>query len=506
MNLENLYPIIIPAVTSIFLLLIKVITRNSERNYNKLYGGITTISFLVAFYFALNIIFKLLSMTTHIVEYYSLGPPIGSCFEVDLFSAVVGTIAIGLAFIVSLYSMEYMQHDKDHLYYYVLLLALVTAIVGVVYAGDFFTLFLFYELMGVSSYFLVAFRKYNWDAAEASMKYLFMGAAGSTSILLAMSFLYGLTGSLNFAQMAQAMQANTHIAPYFYLIIVLLISGFGVKTSIVPMHSWLIDAHPSAPSGISAMLSGIVIKTGLYAMIRILFLVFPIALFDWNWLLLIVAIITMTLPNIIALVQDDIKRLLAYSSIYNIGLILVAIGAGTQFAIASGLFHVLNHAIMKGLAFMCAGALIHATGTRSIKELRGIGRKMPLTGTTFAISLLALAGVPPFNGFVSKLFVILATLQYTEPVGFFVAIITLLNSAIAAAYYARLLKAVWMEPDGSKISDAKETYSFMSISFVVLTILIVFIGVYPYYFFDIIYHAAESFLDYNLYIISAFGG
>jgi len=505
MNYENLFPIIIPAITSILLILIGIPVERAlrGRNLNKLYGGITTIALIFTSYYSIQQLLKLNATSSIIVEYYNIGPPIGSCFEIDILSVVIGTIAIGIGLVVSVYSMEYMEHDKSHLFYYVLLLALIAAIVGVAYAGDFFTLFLFYEMMGVSSYFLVAFRRDNWDAVEAAMKYLFMGAVGSTTVLLAMSFLYGITGTLNFAQIAQFMNSEHPNAMYINLIIVLLIGGFGVKTAIVPMHSWLIDAHPSAPSGISAMLSGVVIKTGLYAMIRLLFIAFPIVVYNWNWLLLGVALVTMTIPNIIALVQDDIKRLLAYSSIYNIGLILVAVASGTVFGVASGIFHVINHAIMKGLAFICAGALIHAVGTRSIKELRGIGRKMPFTGVIFAISLLALAGVPPFNGFVSKLFIVMATLQYEEPIGIFVALITLLNSTIAAAYYARLVKAIWMEPETERVKDAHETYSFMSFSFVILVTLIVVIGVYPYYFFEIAYKAANALLNITQYITAA---
>ncbi|MHA1262933.1 MAG: complex I subunit 5 family protein [Candidatus Freyarchaeota archaeon] len=264
--------------------------------------------------------------------------------------------------------------------------------------------------MSISAYCLVGFRKENWEPVEAGFKYLLMVAVGSTLVLYASSFIYGYTGTLNFAYVGTLISQIDQLTlyttrPIFYLVITFLIAGFGVEAAIVPLHWWLPDAHPAAPSGMSAMLSGVVIKAAVYALIRTLLVMFPVQStpfpylwftftttpynypygfpatpypFDWNYALIVLAIITLVVANIMALLQRDIKRLLAYSSILNIGFILIGFSVGTFLGFTASFFHVINHAIMKGLLFLCAGAYLHATGSRMLDDLSGIGRKMPV--------------------------------------------------------------------------------------------------------------------------------
>jgi formate hydrogenlyase subunit 3/multisubunit Na+/H+ antiporter MnhD subunit len=230
--------------------------------------------------------------------------------------------------------------------------------------------------MGLSSYVLVAFLKKTWGPIEAGFKYLIMSATAGAFLLLSMAILYGFTGTLNFALLSASLR-GIEFTPWLVFLFGTLILGFGVKAAIVPLHTWLPDAHPEAPSPISALLSGIVIETGLYAMVRVLFLVYEPGFFKMPIALL--AVLTMTLANVMALNQTDIKRLLAYSSIAQIGYMLVFL-------------HVFNHSMMKGMAFLAAGSIVHEAGTRDIKSLRGVGKMMPITSISLFITLLGLGG------------------------------------------------------------------------------------------------------------------
>ncbi|MGQ4832432.1 MAG: complex I subunit 5 family protein [Candidatus Asgardarchaeia archaeon] len=499
MFLRLIYPLYV--VPMGFGILAYILGHLAERFEIKKVGDlVATVGLLVTFYYSLSLLNRLLKDPTPIVIIYFENPPLGSCLEIDMFSALISTLASGLGFAVALYSIKYMEHDTRLPRYYALLCFLVAAIIGVAFAGDLLTLFIFYEMTGVTAYVLVAFRKDEPEPIEAAIKYLVMGAVGSIIVLYAMSLIYGLTGTLNIAYVSKYFSESTTAYPFAYLILALLIGGFGVKAAIVPMHSWLIDAHPSAPSGISAMLSGIVIKVGIYAMIRTVYLFFPLTLFDWTWLLATIGIITVFIANIIALVQKDLKRLLAYSSIYNVGLIILAFSLGSLSGASAGMFHIMNHAVMKGLAFLCAGAIVHTIHTRNLDEMRGIGRKMPVTGIFFAIALLGLAGVPPTVGFLSKFLIIYSAVQLNNTFGTIIAWIVLLNSVLAVAYYARVIKIIWMDRESENIKDVKEVSPIMWLSMFFLVVLIIVAGIYPAPFFEIAVSAAKGLIDKTSYV------
>ena len=418
----------------------------------------------------------------------------------DLFSVYIAMIFCGLGLLVSIYSIKYMEKDNGLDYYYLLLLTLVAGMVGVTFAGDFFNLFIFWELMCISSYTLVAFRKYRWEPIEAGFKYLIMSTLGSLIILYSISLLYGLTGTINFRliRAVLAPMMMTAIPPSIYLPIALLVVGFGVTASIVPFHTWLPDAHPAAPSSISAILSAVVIKTGIYGLGRSLFTIFNPVTIDYGTMLLIFAILTMTVANFMALLQKDVKRLLAYSSIANIGYILAGLGIAAYaishyyliepelalkvalLGAAGSLFHLFNHAIGKGLLFLCSGCFLHEVGSRDITKLLGIGRRMYLTGTSFSLGLFSLAGVPPLSGFWSKLFIILAGLSLLSDS--FLAIVTaalILNSIFAAAYYLLLMQRVMLKQPTGKAAEAIEAPAAMVVPIIILAALSLIIGLVP---------------------------
>jgi len=399
-------------------------------------------------------------------------PPLGGCFEIDMLSLFMsGSIAF-LGFLVVIYSISYMEKESRLTEFYTLVTFMLAGMTGIVMAGDFFTLFIFWELMGLSSYVLVAFLKRRWGPIEAGFKYLMMSATAGAFLLMSMALLYGMAGSLNFAHLAASLQGAS-VTPWMFVLFSCLIVGFGVKSAIVPMHTWLPDAHPEAPSPISALLSGIVIETGLYGLTRVLYLFFEPGFFKVS--IAALAVLTMTLANIMALLQQDIKRLLAYSSIAQIGYMLIGLASGMAYGVMGTFLHIFNHSLMKGLAFLSAGSLVHEADTRDIPSLRGIGRMMPFTSFALFIALLGLGGVPATNGFISKFILFSAAIGAGMPL---LAVIGVLNSAFSMAYYLRLMKTMISKPEGEGLKVTEAPILMVGVTLVMAALIILF-GLYP---------------------------
>jgi len=371
------------------------------------------------------------------------------------------------------------------------LTAMISGMVGVAFAGDLFTLYVFWELMVVSSYVLVAFRKAEWEPIEAGLKYLIMSAAGSATLLLGMSLLYGMTGTLNFQSLAAVLTGARQNA-WLSLSFLLILIGFGVKAAIVPLHTWLPDTYSAAPTPISALLSGAVTEIGVYALARTLFSAFLAFQVQWSLVLAVLSIVTMTLGNITALLQKDVKRLLAYSSIAQVGYMLVGLAVGTQLGLTGTFLQILNHALMKGTAFLCVGAIIYRTGTRQLDEIAGVGRKMPLTMILFAVSLFALTGMPPLNGFVSELTLFTSAVQANMA---WLGIAIILNSVLSAAYYLQVIRFLVRPGMSEKLEKVKEAPLIMLVPIAIMAILIVLLGVYPDPVLSLARKAAQSLLS-----------
>ncbi len=399
-------------------------------------------------------------------------PPIAACLEIDMLGIFMAFSAASLGLFATVYSYNYMEHDTRLTEFYALLSALVVSMMGVAFAGDFFTLFVAWEMMGISSYVLVAFRKETSGPIEAGFKYMVMGSIGSTVLFLGIALLYGMTGTVNFAQISSVIHGQP-ISIWLYLVFAVMIVGFGIKSAIVPMHTWLPDAHPEAPSPISAMLSGMLIETALYGLSRIMFILYEPEVFKLP--IATLALITMCFANIMALTQKDIKRMLAYSSIAQMGYMLVGLSAGTAYGMQGVFLHVFNHSLMKGLAFLGAGSLAHVTETRNIDEMKGVGNRMPLTTLSLFIALLGLGGVPGTNGFMSK-FVLFGS---AIGVGmWWLAVAGVLNSAFSMAYYLRTMYVLISEPV-DRVKNLKEAPLLMVAVSVVMAVLIVITGIFP---------------------------
>jgi len=392
---------------------------------------------------------------------------------IDGFSAfMLFTISL-VTLCAGLFSINYMEHYGAKANYYALLLIMVAGMNGLVLANDLFNVYLFLEVAAVASYGLVAFGL-GHDELEASYKYLMLSAVSSGFILISIAVIFSLTGSLGFAPVAAGLQ-SLNLKYAVGLCAGFFILGFGLKSALVPFHAWLPDAHPSAPAPISAMLSGLLIKvSGVYALTRIFFNVFGLnpAL---SQVLMYAGAISLVVGAIIALGQNDIKRMLAYSSISQIGYIILGIGLGTPLGILGGLFHLFNHAVAKSLLFLNSGSIQNATGTRSLDQMGGLAKRMPLTAATTLIGSLSIAGVPPLAGFWSKLIIIIALFQ-ARMYGF--ALIAVLASVVTLWYYLLIQRGAFFGKLNETWKNIKEAPFWMSLSTVILGLICIAVGIF----------------------------
>ena len=399
-------------------------------------------------------------------------PPLGACLEIDMLSIYMAFAASLLGLFTTIYSMKYMEHDTRLTEFYTLLSTLVVSMIGVAFAGDFFTLFIFWEMMGITSYTLVAFRKESWGPVEAGFKYMVMGAVGSTVLLMGIGLIYGMAGTVNFAHISSALKGSPQNL-WSLLVLAIIITGFGIKSAIVPLHTWLPDAHPEAPSPISAMLSGMLIETALYGMSRVLFLVYEPQVFQFA--IAGLALLTMCFANVLALLQQDIKRMLAYSSIAQVGYMLIGLASGTIWGMQGLFLHIFNHSLMKGLAFLSSGSIVHNSNTRNLDELKGIGRVMPLTTAGLFVALMGLGGIPTTCGFISKYMLFGSAIEAGMS---WLTIAGVLNSAFSMAYYLRVIKTLIGEPVES-VKELKEVPTLMVAVTSIMALLVILFGVYP---------------------------
>ncbi|MFQ5552591.1 MAG: complex I subunit 5 family protein [Thermoplasmata archaeon] len=351
---------------------------------------------------------------THLLSNWP--PPFGIVLVADLLSASLVAISSAVFLAALVYSLGYMPGNTTRFSYLPLFFFLNTGVNGAFLTGDIFNLFVFFEVMLLSIYGLVITSEKDSfisrkEKLEATFKYLTLNLIGAALMLLAIATLYGTTGTLNMAHLSLRIEALraagvTHLDIAAFLFIVV----FGLKAAATPFHFWLPDVHPSAPTPVSALLSGILIKVGAYGLIRLTTLLFP-GVQVVSEVILIVAIATLLLGAVLALGQVDIKRLLAYSSISQMGFLLLGVGLATVQGLAAAVFFLINHALIKSMLFLAAGGVMHVTGERSVERMGGLARGAPILALTFLIGVLALAGLPPVNGFVSKLLVFQALIE-----------------------------------------------------------------------------------------------
>jgi proton-translocating NADH-quinone oxidoreductase chain N len=403
----------------------------------------------------------------------------GALLRADSGALIVAGVALGLGLLVTVYSGRYLALDHRYETYYPLLLMLMAGLVGMLLAEDLFNLYMFSELMSVAAYVLVAFRRRVTAAIEAGFKYLVMGSVGTVTILMGVSFVYRETGQLVLSQMTGTPGPWTRAGAACLLV------GLGIKSAIVPLHTWLPDAHGRAPGSISAVLSGIIVQSAFYTLLKVcLGLGFPAR--SLGTLLIVLSLLNMTLGNGLALVQTHTKRLLAYSTIVQMGYIMLSMGVGLRYAVPeaaqAGLFLILTQATTKGLAFLCQGVCHFYCGATTTNQLRGTAARVPTMAVAFSVALAGLAGVPPLAGFVSKWFILTSAVRSSDALGYVGLGVFLLNSLLALGYYLPLIGTLFapLPPHKEEARAGQIQISpWMALPITALGALVLAIGLYP---------------------------
>jgi len=429
----------------------------------------------------------------------------------SFFMLVIGALLLPVA----IYSQGYLRSEQQLGALATFLPLFVLGMLGVVLSDDAFSFMLFWELMSVSSYFLVTFEHRNLENRKAGFIYLLMAHLAGLLILGAFAVLYAASGSFEFSTMREAALSPSLATAAFLL----AAFGFGTKAGVVPLHGWLPDAHPVAPSNVSALMSGIMLKVAIFGFIRVVWDLLGPGDFQWWWGALVLAAGSGSAVSgvLMALQQHDLKRLLAYHSIENIGIILIGLGLGMLLAhfghpmlaalgLIAALYHSINHALFKGLLFMGAGAVLHATCSRDMESMGGLIHRMPWTAACFLVACLSISALPPFNGFVSEWLTFQTALLAPQLGGAlltavvpFSAAMLALAGALAAACFVKVFGVVFLgHPRTDIAARAQEVDGWMKLGMVIPALLCLALGLLPVLFIPLLDSIPQALLHASL--------
>jgi len=411
--------------------------------------------------------------------------PVRIIYNIDALSMFMAVISVTIAFIGAIYAHGFLKGYTGMDKFYTLLLLMLVGMLGLVLTGDLFNLFVFFEILSIASAALVAFRDDKPDGFEAGFKYMTISVLAGLFLLLAIGILYGAYGHLNMAVIAGEMSFNQ----LDRIALVLLIGVFAMKCASVPMHMWAPDTYSAAPAPITIILVG-ASQASLYALMRITFTMYGPSMDPElvGWVIIILGILSMFIGISMALMQTDLKRFIAYAAISQTGYMLMALGVGMAtlgdpaamneyglHAITGGLFHIMNEIFTMGLLFLAAGAVYHRIGTRDMNKMGGLAHQMGYTSFFFLLGALAVSGIPPFNGFASKIIIYESVFRF-NPV---LAIIGLVVSLLTLAAFVRVFYTVFMGAPKKKYQQVTEVPRPMLLSMTILAVLIIFLGLFP---------------------------
>ena len=453
-------------------------------------------------------------------------------FEVDGLNAFMIIIGAILAFVGVIYSYSFMKGNTGLDKYYTLILLMIAGMFGMMLTGDMFNFFVFLEITSISSCALIAFWTNKGKSIEAGFKYIVISTIGALFVLFALALLYGKYNALNMAVLANSIDiVNNGFIDKTAL--VLLISGLAMKAGIVPMHMWLPDAYGRAPSSVTIILIGTT-QASLYALFRVCFTLYgsqltqtlkyirfnlggSTVIFDirlngiFALIIIVLAVLTIVVGVLMALKQNNLKRMIAFAAIAEIGYMFLAVGAwvwviGSEHgmvALKGGIFHIINDALDIGLLFLVAGAIYYVTKETSLNKMGGLARNMKYTTIFFVIGLLAVSGMPPMNGFASKL-LIYESIYHVNPI---LSIIAILCSILLLAIFVKVFHSAFLGPKIPKFDKVKEAPISMLIAMGMIACLIIFFGLFPNFIVEnIVEPAANAIIDNSSYISHIIGG
>lgn len=462
-------------------------------------------------------------------KYTTDGTVIRILFEVDALSVLMTLVVFILSIVAVLYSWHFMEKNTGQDKYYTLLLLMTTGMLGMVLTGDMFNFFVFLEITSISSCALIAFYTNKGPSIDAAFKYIVISTIGALCFLFAIGIFYGQYNALNVALIADSITFGFLDLVAFALIVVSL----AMKAGLVPMHMWLPDAYGRAPSSVSIMLIGAT-QASLYGVFRMIFTLYGGQLNNFltdlggtqivfnevaSTFIVILALFTIIIGVLMALKQNDLKRMIGFAALAEMGYMFLAVGAalstmgsvegvnileGTgRTALHGGLFHIINDALDIGLLFLVAGAVYYATKETSLNKLGGLARNMKYTTIFFLIGLLAVSGMPPLNGFASKL-LIYESVYYVNPI---LAIAAILSSILLLATFVKVFHSVFLGPKIPRFDNVKEAPKSMLMAMVIIASIIIFSGLFPEAVINhIIQPAADALINNGQYLSWLPGG
>jgi len=493
MNLSNHIPILIIAIPLLAAFLVPLIGRINK----KATGILTTLALSVSLILTIALAVKILTVSPQVYVFGATSPsltlpsglkfPIRIMLQIDAMGIFMGLITAVVSFVGAIYSLVFMkQHSGLDKYYSLLLLLTVGVVFGMEFTGDIFNFFVFLEIASIASVALISFRGINLgEPAEAGFKYMVVSSISALVVLFAVGIFYGQYDLLNFAALASVIK-NSQLDK---IALGLLIPVLAMKAGAVPMHMWTPDAYSEAPAPITMMLVA-ASQASLYALFRVVFSLYNISLnaLTVGWIIIIFGLLSMFIGVTMAIIQKDIKRLMAYHAVSQTGYMFLGVGVGlavlanpvalNQYGITAmegGIFHIMNHAMYKGLLFLTAGALFFRTGTKNLDKMGGLAHSMKYTTIFFIIGAAAIAGLPPFNGFASKLLIYESVYRFNP----LLSIIAMVVSILTLASFVKVFHSAFLGPKLPQFKEVKEVPRSMVFAMAVLSCIIIFFGLFP---------------------------
>jgi multicomponent Na+:H+ antiporter subunit D len=509
MNIQEHLPILLVAIPILMSAL--MIMLRSRPTFQK------TLNIIVSASILLMSIILLLQVWKSGIQVYEVGEwgKYGIILVADLLGSGMVVLSSGISLLALIYSLDYIEGKSLNTTYHSLFNLLVAGLNGTFLTGDIFNMFVFFEILLLSSCGLVVASENGGvtkisDKMEATFKYLILNIICSMLMLVAVASLYATVGTLNMADLSVKISALSDAGTlpwHIYFIALLFLIVFGNKAAIFPLHYWLPDVHPTAPSPISAMLSGVMIKVGAYGILRVYFLVFKDALFLLQPIIILLALITIAIGAIAAVGQKDVKRLLAYSSVSQIGYVFLGIGMGTAYALAASLVYLVNHAIAKSMLFLTSGGIIHHAKTRDMHHMGGMVKSAPLMSSMFLIGAMSIAGMPPLGGFIAKFVLFDAAMmgEYYLPVliGFAFAVFTIFYM------FRAWLLMFWGEARDFEKYGPYSSHGpspMITVPIIILAAAVLILGVYSEPLISLSSEIANQLLNPQPYINAVLGG
>ncbi|MHC2995119.1 MAG: NADH:ubiquinone oxidoreductase [Candidatus Atribacteria bacterium] len=492
MNLLNHTPILIIAIPLLAAFLIPVIGRINKKTT----GIFTTFALTISLILTIILAVKILTVGPQVYVFGAQSPaltlpsglkfPIRIMFQIDAMGIFMGLITAVISFVGAIYSLTFMEQHSGLDKYYSLLLLLTVGMFSMEFTGDIFNFFVFLEVASIAAVALISFRGVNLgEPAEAGFKYMVVSSISALMVLFAVGIFYGQYDLLNFAALASVIKYSQ----LDKIALGILVPVLAMKAGAVPMHMWTPDAYSEAPAPISMILVA-ASQASLYALFRVTFSLYNITLntLTVGWIIIIFGLLSMFIGVTMAIIQKDIKRLMAYHAISQTGYMFLGVGVGLavlanpvalkQYGITAmegGIFHIMNHAMYKGLLFLTAGALFFRTGTKDLNKMGGLAHYMKYTTIFFIIGAAAIAGLPPFNGFASKLLIYESVYRFNP----LLSIIAMLVSILTLASFVKVFHSTFLGPKLPQFREVREVPKSMVWAMAVLSCIIIFFGLFP---------------------------